>query len=510
MLSSRVPRKFNPKAGQELAIRYQGIRASLKTPGQFTIRELFDLGYLEYANARPNDLTSPIHPILDLGRWRLAPITSDSKPLDAEYATFLEPILRLASAMLLSPGSVAFLHNVMYGEREYVEEASDKYKGKLYALPESLRPFARMRSEFDEVMSHIGPNVDIYLADERDPEWKELKINGRCHCVLQRRICYPESVRPLEVSKGRGSDIRIDAAFLVLIRILHQKEQTLQDINHTLRIQFRMALTICHELCHAINNAVARTPWEPYYKYQDINELGYAWQEEVFDGLAHTVDPDYLWSMGLCHFPEPKHYTGKYGRYRRGGFRPPRSHTFYWISMKWLSRLHRQSAWDRWSGSLDPKLLHIPRSIGVQLISPSIEEMTAPESIGIQLQQPDQNADRVPQWDTALFELGETAVREKPSRIRRSSRQDGNDVSEDDLEGYQRPEEVRRSRDLDAEIEHFSGGVTGLLSNLSVDLGPEIDDDQRSESHGRDADQSSDPGDSDLDDNLTGSKGLFK
>ena len=511
MLSSRIPRILDPKAGQELASRYHSIPTSLDIPGQFTVEELSDLGYLEYANARPNDLTSPIHPMLDLGKWRLAPIAENSKPLDAENAKLLEPILRLASAMLLSPGSVVFLHNVMYRRRKHEEEASNKYNRKLHTLPEPLKPFARMRTEFDEVISHIGPNVHIYLADHSDPEWKELKCTGRCHCLAQSRILYPKTIRPLAVKRGRSSAIRIDDACLVLIRILQQKEQTLQDVNRTLRIQFRMALTICHELSHAINIAVAKTRNEPYYGYQDINELGFAWQEYVFDGLVHSVDPDYRWSMGLFHFPEPRHYVSKYGRHRRGNG-PPRSHTFYWVSMKWISRLHRQSAWVRWSGSLDPKLLHIPRSIGVQLISPSIVEMEAiiaRKARGTYSRQPDGVLDRGFQWDTALFESDETAIQEKPGRIHRSGRQDGNDVSEDDLEGYQQPERVRSSQDLDAEIECFSGGITGLLSNLNIEPGSEKDDNRGPDSHGRNADQGPDLGDLDMADNLTGSKGLF-
>ena len=443
-LPSAVPPEADPDLWQ-LPYRYRGVWAASQNPGRFSIWQLYTLGYLEYANARPNNLTSPIHPVIDLEKWRRSPIDPNAKPLEDEDRRLIEPVLRLASAMFLSSVSVAFLHNVIYGKRHHLKEVSIRYKTHLYALDAPPRPCARMKNEFDEVISQISPHVHLYTTDFQDRESMGLHLNGRCKYIRNSKISFSESTRLRK--GGRGSNIQINDAFLRQLRNL-EKSETLKDINHTLRIQFGMALTICHELNHAVNAAVKPRKHgklhsvEPFCKDHNISELGFSWEEEVFDGLTHRMDSDHQWQMGVYHFPEPYHYRDKYGRFKRG--EPPKSFTVYWLSMKWLARLNRQSAWNRWNQTQDPKLLHIPRSVGVQLTEIDGKPQTLFE------------------WDRALLETGETAVAYKPGWIRQWRAMDGHDVTESDLDGDTPPGQVHSNPALDADFDNLLSGIAGL------------------------------------------------
>ena len=95
----------------------------------YTVQELQWLGYWDYAEARQNNLTYPVHPILDRSRW-------DSP--DNLYNAIIH-ILRLASAMLQSPASVAFHHAVMYGAREYLPEPSKRHGLSMLQVPPHYR-----------------------------------------------------------------------------------------------------------------------------------------------------------------------------------------------------------------------------------------------------------------------------------------------------------------------------------------------------------------------------------
>ena len=343
-----------------------------KFPGGYTIKEFFDLGFLEYAKARPNNLTNQIHPIMDLPKWQHEFSNAGRPPMTSEEESIMAPVLRLATALLLSPGSVSFLHSVMYGQRYFQPHLTRQHGEGLYVLQEPKTPNLQLRNEFTAGISQIIPHVRFNWGDVTSRAWANNQAVGVTFPSNRAKVDFMGTNGP---QHGYASSIMIDDDYLSCLLLINQKRRTRRRINQRLRVELALAATICHELTHAINLASTtdKSIREPYYGDQVFNELGFAWEEAVFDSTINKTDDKYIWPLDLTRFPIP-HYL-KYAIpeeqdtplcYPRG--RPADSFMFYYISMKWISRLALQATWDRWTGSLNPKLLHVPRSAGSQRI----------------------------------------------------------------------------------------------------------------------------------------------
>ncbi|KAL9117411.1 MAG: hypothetical protein Q9187_006053 [Circinaria calcarea] len=354
-----------------LAARYKA--EGFKFPGGYSIEDLYDLGLVEYAKARPNNLKGPIHSILDIPKWRQPFSKVVRGPWTKEDDEAMVPILRLATALLLSPGSVAFVHALMYGRQDYQSELSQRHKKHISVLRDSQPPTARIREEFEKGLSELVPHVRFNWGNIRDPLWKSQGSYGQTYAKGKPDMQFNGTNG---INMGSSSSIVIsDVHYRPLLKV-HGKPQSCQVRNQMLRLQLVLATTICHELIHAVHYAV--TPLdtvEPFYKHQGVNELGYAWEDEVFGGIVSELDKKLEWPLDVSRFPRPYHYTyvwtqeDEYDPQNQMNFArdaAPLSLRLYYVPMKWLSRLVRQNTWDRWSSSEDPKLLHIPKTVGVQ------------------------------------------------------------------------------------------------------------------------------------------------
>lgn len=275
--------------------------------------------------------------------------------------------------MLLRPGSVACFYAVMYGRRDYQRKLTQRFKKPISVLCKSRSPNTRRMAEFEKGLSEVTPRTQFEWGNSKDPEWRAEEA-------------HKETIRTgnqeLQLSGGNGiktgssSSILIDDAPFCNLLDLHGKPQSCQVLNQMLRSQLVLATTICHELVHAVNNAV-REPQhvEPFYKDQAINELGFAWEDKVFGGVVSERDSKFRWPFDLSRFPRPSQHAYVWSQEdekcpeRQSHFlryRAPQSFIRYYVPMKWISRTARQTPWDRWSSSEDPKLLHIPKTIGAQ------------------------------------------------------------------------------------------------------------------------------------------------
>ena len=341
----------------------------------FTLEEWLNLGYLEDVNARPNNLTYPIHPALDFRKWALT-----SPPLTASDREVMEPALRLASALLMSPASITFMHTLIYDRRELVNDS--RTKKKLEVLPEPLRYNKELRSRVEYFLNMAHKHCEYTWRDEKagPPEW----------AAAEMIYAYTQ---PFWLDKvpnyGYGSAIRVNSRFLESLHLLNAAPLSTRILNHQLRLQLLLAVTLCHELMHALETArnPEREALEPYWGDQALNELGLAWEDVIFNGNLTEVMRDGMnannykigeWPLTFCHFPAPHWFPGLVDDPNLGEAildrKPAKgSFTTYFVPMEWLSNIQQQASWDRCVRSNSTALCYIPRNEGYQLLNNSWE-----------------------------------------------------------------------------------------------------------------------------------------
>ncbi|KAL9107787.1 MAG: hypothetical protein Q9187_008380, partial [Circinaria calcarea] len=328
----------------------------------FTVREWYKLGYLEIQNATPNDMTYTIHSIMDISNWE--------SPFSHHDRKLIEPALRLASALINCPASVAFFDAIEFGYREHLAAFSILKWKTLTALAGPSRYSVGLHDAFDQRLLDLAPYVKFVWGDNTDEQWVD----------EQMPYAYTDETPEHINDYGRGSKITVNDGFLKDLHELDDLGPSSKTLNQALRIQFLMAVTLCHELVHAVNNSRlwAELIPEPFFRDQPLNELGLAWEEEVFGGAIANVQDrnwsskDCQWPLFFTHFPCPQDYRmlephlppEKQDVFARRAAKA--TYTNYYIPMAWLVQLHKQSNWDRWRYATDMKMFRIPRRVGVQ------------------------------------------------------------------------------------------------------------------------------------------------
>ena len=328
----------------------------------FTVKEWYKLGFLESQNATPNDLTYTIHPIMDTSNWHDKFSQHDRK--------LIEPALRLASALINCPASVAFFDAIQFGYRQLLTEFSSiKYKN-LTVLAGPTQYSVGLHDAFDQRLYDLVPHVKFIWGNNADEQWL---FEGMPYAYTDETPGYINDY-------GRGSLITVNDGFLKDLHELDELGPSPKNLNQALRLQFLMAVTLCHELVHAVNNSIlwAELCPEPFFRDQALNELGLAWEEEVFGGAIANVQDhnwgskDCQWPLFFTHFPCPQDYRmlephlppEKQDVFARTGTKA--TYTNYYVPMAWLVQLHKQSNWDAWRYASDTKMFRIPRRVGVQ------------------------------------------------------------------------------------------------------------------------------------------------
>ena len=273
----------------------------------FDIRDWIRLGSLEDPQALPNNLTGPIHKIMDLPNWK------NLLPQDAQEA--MKPALRLATALLLSQPSLAFIDALLFEFRKPVGRRGDR---DLYVLPGPSPYSKNLRVEIEGFFNDLHEYVDFRFHGYDSHHWA---VNsGDLGYTAQDQEKEAEIFRGSGCDFGCASKITIAENFGDTLAELYRSPQTPQTISQQLRVQFYLAVTICHELVHAIDNALQENlvKLEPYFGDHGLNELGWAWEDFVFGGgisavqeageIDHVYRPVAEWPLFLSRFPSPVHY----------------------------------------------------------------------------------------------------------------------------------------------------------------------------------------------------------
>ncbi|KAL9120364.1 MAG: hypothetical protein Q9187_003081 [Circinaria calcarea] len=337
-------------------------------PGNFSLEELKENGFMEASHVAWNGLTYPIYQIFTF--WI---------GLDEEIAEVMTPILHLASALLDSSASISFLHAIMYGPRKRTEQRVSTL-GDLLELNKGPPVTDLVRHQVALGLRDLHLQVTWEFIDPEEEEYfKEAPARTRVNLGDEVPIRGPLS----ETRERVFSEILISRKVFEPIRKITLEEfaETPEIFNRLLRLRFFMAVLLCHELCHAISNGVAKGTHqiEPYYMNDNINELGCVWENEVFGGRI-VVDP-----MSEGHDPirvvkwPAERTPGAVVPHVVARRKPKGSGTYYYVPMDWIANIQKQERWDEvWSEDpndavhylpyrYDDNLLRIPKQIGARI-----------------------------------------------------------------------------------------------------------------------------------------------
>ena len=244
-----------------------------------------NLGY-DDSPQRPN-LTNDIHPIFKATKF------DGSK---AEYE-MIEPAIHLISNYLNSYNSSIFVNSIVYGERNAVPSRCNiggqtfRANGKVVKVGGATCRDVKRTENFS--------------VDKINYIWRQIALHCRFG-PLSRPGCNGHCTRiDKDGADVRGNGCHGEATFIAFHRkylvdiyalMASGKEHSLEMLN----VQFSLAVTLCHEVGHAIGFAsnweyrrdvlsariskVEDPPCvEPFYNGQHTAELGYAFVNEILD-----------------------------------------------------------------------------------------------------------------------------------------------------------------------------------------------------------------------------------
>jgi len=221
------------------------------------------------------DLDNDIHPIFAKHNFP-----------GADYSV-LEPVLRLASQLLLCKRSLTFWHAIFNGKEEKIPDLSEKYETEIYEYhrkegPLSARDIAITKLELLRL-------ADMVRFCRETPSTRREglgePLSGLCCSCLDPNRFEERSWG----FHGRGSDISYS-------EVLYQEliDDLKNNRDETIKGQFNFAALMVHEVAHAATYLKANRDFEDFFEDTVVAEAGYEWEAFVFgDSLTQFRYYDY-------------------------------------------------------------------------------------------------------------------------------------------------------------------------------------------------------------------------
>ena len=233
----------------------------------------------------------------------------------------LDQPLRLATQWLESAPSSDAICSIIAGER-YIPPGVPMHHFEFRhhrLLPSTVHERA------GNALKQLGKSVTFRIAD-RASFPKVVDLDGDHGGICPWFFGHPEGIAITHdpQKKGLASTTYIHKKYLKTLRRLldHPSIKKLQ----ILKLYFEFALTICHEVIHAVNLAVesellstyiemgdrlveTRRNFgpvrvnEPFYEGQRVAELGLFWENEVFGGVCQQSVPNAEGAIFLVEWP---------------------------------------------------------------------------------------------------------------------------------------------------------------------------------------------------------------
>ncbi len=315
-----------------------------------------------------------------------------SQYTDTQYEKLcaeLDPALRLASAMLQSPASLDLVYNIIYGPRRFPRERMD-YEGQPVFEIECIETNETRRNMAKKALNRLAESLS-FIAENPEEDGRKNCDATVSHCLA----LHSYGINIAEDSgtpRGIASTIRLNRNHLSkLTELLGQDGDNTSQI---LTLQFKLAVSICHNIVHAIGHAadlallldaIMESTYrdlatlenterskervgsnEPFVENESVAELGYSWENAVLGGTvqwANQVDHPLFFSKWPSFLTD-----GDYPR--RAAY--SRTATQYVVPLHYLRNIHRQEFWDNLKAG-DTTALHIQEFVGILITNPDAD-----------------------------------------------------------------------------------------------------------------------------------------
>ncbi|KAI4125121.1 MAG: hypothetical protein LQ347_005481 [Umbilicaria vellea] len=217
----------------------------------------------------------------------------------------IAPALCLASAFLYEPQASVFWYSLAFGRKRPVPHIVRDGQGKRREAPSD--PWSRFSTV--PVGVNEWQELEMFwqqLAGALTVRFADLEIASGQTQAMKWSKSYPPG--PLLVT-GREVLITLSYDLRTLARSFATPVPT-ESLPYWLRQHHYLAVTILHELCHAIHLVRSPATSEPFFEDQRQAELGFAWEQSVLNGqMAPTADHktythDTIYGLQFNRWPE--------------------------------------------------------------------------------------------------------------------------------------------------------------------------------------------------------------
>ena len=307
-----------------------------------------------------SELTNDIHSMFSYELDDL-PHNSTTKArwgkLTTEEYELLDQPLRLATQWLESAPSCDAICSITDGGRYHPPE-NPIFRGiPVFEFRKHNLPLAVVRDRAGNVLKRLGRSI-MFQATDRDPL---MDIPAGNHGITSPVLPYhPSGIAITDRPERRGlaSIVRIHPQYLATL----DKVLNIGTVNTRFQVNklhFEIALTICHEVIHALNFAIESdllrsyiemgydfkpVPFnEPFHEGHRVAELGFFWENHVFGGVCNQSMPITENPIFIAEWPSWMLRDKKEQPERA----PPRQTSFRWlVSIYYIKTSLSQQFWD--------------------------------------------------------------------------------------------------------------------------------------------------------------------
>ncbi|KAF7924838.1 hypothetical protein EAE99_006315 [Botrytis elliptica] len=289
----------------------------------FTARELADMDVITDRHLKDSTLDNPIMPLFQQERWEIQPhqpdLTRDHmypliidgvqrgdwsmhNPLVYEK---LKPVLQLASRTIMSMYTLPWFAALIFGERVPIDPArirpKDEVPDNLVSfLPYNITDYSLVRKRMKEVFDDLEKNWNCkfgFMSPDEDPRGPEYPIDPE--------DTLPDSVYGLTVTNYQYMEYHEaeNKEWQIYVWLAYSRLQSLfrNDLSTSERkmVEWATAITLVHEIIHAINFVCPRTdgtrvenpddenpPW--FFDEEPLAEAGFSFEVALNGGTVRS------------------------------------------------------------------------------------------------------------------------------------------------------------------------------------------------------------------------------
>ena len=316
-------------------------------------RKLLQLLSQELLDASSTLLQNPIHPIFQKRNWQIS--AQDLWPQ-------LQPALRLASRFIGEDELLGFWYHLVWGRKE-MQDVSKEFG---YSLE-------RFSAEGPPLDTKQKQQISLWLREYGERQ--------------QGTFLSFKAIVPLGHTTRTAANnviVELQWEFFELLRE-HASGQKVLSETQLLTVNFVIAVTIIHELGHAVRYSVSHSIYEPYYGDHVLAEVGHAWGCYIFGGtmtrmwMPTTTETNCIYGLWVTTPPSPWQKTPG-SRSWPASYPPPpvlgdlpNNLTSWVLTTAYIQRVQTEKFWEKDVKAHGVRALRVPPIGGIHDSQPLLK-----------------------------------------------------------------------------------------------------------------------------------------